>query len=216
MKKIHAFLTVAVVCIAAFAPFERAVALSHSEMQALSQKNQAYANARASLDAALKALRTANPERLQDILDDQRQWDRSWQDSLVSSMIAAHKQGRSVPGSVLANNRVDKTLAYAKVTAERAHIIGELVKQAQSPTYGVGFTGRLGQARHPMMGGMFTVTPEGWWTSITICFFWEKDSLGQQSQRELGLPVGSSVNVRGRLRSAGGFVANSSLSVSGI
>ena len=215
MKKVYVFLAIAVAYMAFFAPVEKALALSDSEIKEMAQKNQAYASARASLDAALKELQAAKPEGLQGFLDDQRRWDRSWQDSLVSSMMTAHRQGQSVPASVLVSNKVDKTLAYARVTAERAHIMGELARQAQNPTYGVSLNGRLGQARHAMMGGMFTITPEGWWTSITICFFWEKDSLGQQSRRELGLPVGSPVNVRGRLRSPGGFVADSSLKVSG-
>ena len=215
MKILYGLLVILVLSMAVSAAPDKGLALSASDARSMAQKSPAYASALASLNSAIKTLEAAKPDDLQAILDDQRRWERTWQDSLVTSIITAHGRGEAVPASVLANNKVDRTLAYTRVTAERAHIMNELARQAQSPTYGVSLSGKLGMARHAMMGGMFTVTPEGWWTSVTICFFWEKDNLNPHSQGELRLPAGSPIVVRGRLRSPGGFLADTNLTVSG-
>ncbi|MDR1651105.1 MAG: hypothetical protein LBR87_04900 [Synergistaceae bacterium] len=74
-----------------------------------------------------------------------------------------------IPEAALKNGKVFRPLAYALVTNERAAILEELARQEGDRDYLSSFHGLLESARGDA-GELFWFTPDGWWTSMVLCY----------------------------------------------
>ncbi len=123
-------------------------------------------------------------------------------------MLAMKGDTALIPDEALKDGKVDKVLAYAVVTEERARWLDELAKQEKDATYLPEFAGRLAWGRNPV-GGYLAFTPDGWWTEFLLCYSISVEEIpgGAGAKESLNnSPQGKiSASVKGRLTSELGF-----------
>jgi uncharacterized protein YecT (DUF1311 family) len=181
--------------------------LSDAEYRRMLKACPEFAAADKRLNAAWKTLgQVANAQNMKEYKEWQQIWAGETRQESVAGMIASRNKDL-VPTAALKGGKVNKDLAYAVVTEERALWIGEIVKQEKDADYLPEFPGRLRWGRNPA-GACLAFTPDGWWTELLLCYGWVelpfveglKEALDSSSEGVL-----SAVTVKGRLTSALGF-----------
>ncbi|MDR2528927.1 MAG: SH3 domain-containing protein [Synergistaceae bacterium] len=103
-------------------------ALSDADYKKFMQACPEFAEADARLNKAWKALSgAASEERMGVYRDEQKKWVGTLRDSAVGAMMAGGAE--DIPDAVKRDGKVDRALAYAFVTEERAGQLEEMAKQ---------------------------------------------------------------------------------------
>jgi hypothetical protein len=179
--------------------------LSDAEYKRMLKACPEFAAAEKRLNTAWKTLgEVADAQNMKEYKEWQQDWVGDTRQESVAGMIAS-KNKDLVPGAALKDGKVNKDLAYAVVTEERALWIGEIVKQEKDAGYLPEFPGRLRWGKNPA-GAYLAFVPDGWWTELLLCYGWAEISFAEGLKEALDSSSGVlSVTVKGRLTSALGF-----------
>lgn len=186
-----------------------AAGLPDSEYKRMLKASPEFAAAEKHLNAAWTTLgQTANTKQMEEYKVWQKNWLGDTRQESVAAMLAMKGGKALIPDEALKDGKVNKDLAYAVVTEERARWLDELTKQEKDATYLPEFAGRLAWGRNPV-GGYLAFTPDGWWTEFLLCYSiaveeipggaGAKEALDNSSQGKI------SASVKGRLTSELGF-----------
>jgi uncharacterized protein YecT (DUF1311 family) len=209
MKRFTAFFAAAFLAIA-LVPAASAARLPDAEYTRMMKACPEFAAADKRMNAAWKALgQAAKPEKMEEYKEWQAAWAGEKRQELVARMVAA----KSVPKAAVKGGRVNKDLAYAVVTNERAMWLEELAKQEKDANYLPRFTGSIYYGKDgPNESGAtyLTFLPDGWWTELLLCYADRADRvpflqnlIDAVEKSEDGEVFG--VTVKGRLTSARGY-----------
>ena len=112
-----------------------AARLSDAEYKRMLNDCPEFADAEKHLNDTWKVLQQiSNPQNMQEYRKDQINWITNTRQESVNAMLTSRNIDL-VPSAALRNNKVDKDLAFAVVTKERALWLDELVKQEKDPAY---------------------------------------------------------------------------------
>jgi hypothetical protein len=183
-----------------------AAKLSDSEYKRMLKACPEFAAAEKHLNAAWKTLKQVSDAQN---MKEYQKWQKNWiSDTRRESAagILASKNANLIPAAALKDGKVNKDLAYAVVTEERALWLDELVKQEKDTDYLPTFSGRLSWGRNPA-GGYLSFNPDGWWTELLICYAWAELPFVDQAKETLDNSSEgvAPVTVKGRLTSELGF-----------
>lgn len=208
MKKImHCAL--AIVLSVLFVTAASAAKLADAEYKRMLQECPEFATAEKRMNTAWKALgQVADATNMKEYAAWQKNWLDQERQASVTAMLTTKKDKASIPKAAMKGGNVHKDLAYALVTDERALWLNELAKQEKDADYLPEFTGRLFEGRNPA-GGYLAFTPDGWWTSLLLCYSMATDDIPEAAHAKEMLassPDGVvSAAVKGRLTSELGF-----------
>jgi hypothetical protein len=169
-----------------------------------------FAEADKHLNETWKVLaQVSNPQNLQKYKDNQLYWTNTDRHERVVNMLelGVMEEGPfHIPVAALKNNKVDKDLAYALVTKERALWLDEIVRQEKDPAYLPTFSGLLYWGRSTA-GVYLAFKPDGWWTEMILCYAWIDIPAAQQAKIILdeSNDKPTFVTVRGLLNGLTGF-----------
>jgi uncharacterized protein YecT (DUF1311 family) len=184
---------------------ESALALSDADYKKMLKASPEFMEADKRLNAAWGALRKAASDgQMERYRESQRHWANVERDGLIDSM-SDEGYRDMIPKSALKDGEVDRALAYALVTNERAALLEELAKQERDGDYLAAFHGILESARDDI-GELYWFTPDGWWTSLVFCYSNSEISAAADAREILdksGEPC--YVTVSGRLNGGDGF-----------
>jgi hypothetical protein len=171
MKRCTAFLAAVLLAIAFVSAASAASKLSDAEYKRMLKACPEFAAADKRMNAAWKALgQAADAERMKKYKLWQANWSDGTRQNLVAGMVAS-KNKDLIPSAAMKGGKVDRDLAFAVVTDERARWIEELARREEDPAYLSEFTGRLYWGRNPA-GGYLAFVPDGWWTELVLCYGW--------------------------------------------
>ena len=149
-----------------------AAGLSDSEYKRMLKTCPEFAAADKHLNATWKTLgQVADAENMKEYKDSQAHWASVSRQESVAALLAPQNKDRipAIPAAVLKDGKVNKDLAYAVVTEERALWLDEIVKQEKDADYLPALSGRLYWGRNPA-GGYLRFIPNGWWTELLLCY----------------------------------------------
>jgi hypothetical protein len=209
VKKNILFLAAALL-ILALVSAASAAKLSDSEYKRMLKACPEFAAAEKHLNAAWATLKqVSDAQNMQEYKKWQTNWISDTRQESVAGMLAAMKSEEHkdfIPAAALKGGKVNKDLAYAVVTEERALWLDELVKQEKDADYLPEFSGRFAWGHNPA-GGYLVFTPDGWWTELLLCYAWVELPFVDQAKETLDNadPAFGLAVVKGRLTSALGF-----------
>ena len=199
----------AIVLSTLFVTAASAAKLADSEYKKMLQGCPEFAVAEKHMDAAWKALgQVADAKNMKEYMAWQKNWVDQERQASVAAMLTTKKDKAIIPKGASKDSQVHKDLAYAVVTEERALWLDELVRQEKDANYLPEFTGRLSWGRNPV-GSYLAFTPDGWWTSLLLCYAMSIDDIPSAAHAKEVLESSSEgvvpVAVKGRLTSELGF-----------
>jgi uncharacterized protein YecT (DUF1311 family) len=188
-----------------FVPAASAAKLSDAEYTRMIKACPEFAAADKRLNAAWKALSQAAKA---DKMKEYKAWQQNWNNDTRQALVKSMTSSKRAPKAAVKNGKVNKDLAYAVVTNERAIWIEELAKQEKNAKYLPEFTGSVYLGRNPA-GGYLAFVPDGWWTELLLSYAFVDTIpfLADLTQAVENAPDGEvfDVTVKGRLTSELGF-----------
>jgi hypothetical protein len=161
-----------------------AAKLSDSEYKRMLKACPEFAAADKHLNTAWKALgQVAGADGMKKYKEAQADWSGAARQENVAAMLASRNKDR-IPAAALKGGKVNKDLAYAVVTEDRALWLDEIVKQEKDANYLPALSGRLYWGHNPA-GGYLGFTPNGWWTELLLCYAWAELPILEEARKAL-------------------------------